>query len=71
MNSPGLQIKVKVSPLQTMKAYGDVNARVDIFAALRLGRGRVASPTLGHLCHGKDRYSFYRRLSESQDQSGD
>ena len=38
--------KVKVSPLQ---ATGDVDARVHIFTATALGRGRVASPTLGLL----------------------
>ena len=37
--------KVKLSPLQAMKAKGDVNARVHIY----IGRGRVVSPTLGSL----------------------
>ena len=46
-SAPGL--KVKLSPLQTMKAYGDVNARVNIHTATALGRGRVASPMVG-LC---------------------
>ena len=39
--------------------------------AKALGKGRVASPTLGCLYpRGKPRYSFYRRLSGPQDQSG-
>ena len=33
----GQKIKVKVSPLQAMKAHGDVNARVHIFTATALG----------------------------------
>ena len=50
---------------------GDVDARVHIFTDTALGRGRVASPTLGRLYpRGKPRYSFYRRLSGPQDQSG-
>ena len=50
---------------------GDVDARVHIYTALALGRDRVAIPTLGHLYpRGKPWYSFYRRLSEPQDQSG-
>ena len=44
--------KVKVSPLQAMKAHGDVDARVHIFTATALGRGRVASPTPGRLYPG-------------------
>ena len=32
-----------------MKDCGDVDASVHIFTATALGRGRVASPTLGHL----------------------
>ena len=32
-----------------MKVHGDVNARVHIFTATALGRGRVTSPTLGRL----------------------
>ena len=28
---------------------GDVDARVHIFRAMALGRGRMASPTLGHI----------------------
>ena len=40
---------VKVSPLQAMEAHGDVDARVHIFTAMALGRGRMASPTLGRL----------------------
>ena len=44
---------IKVSPLQAMKAHGDVDARVHIFTAKALGRGRVASPRLGHLYPGE------------------
>ena len=51
-----------------MKAYGDMDSRIHIFAAT--ARGRVANPTLGLFTYGKPRYSFYRRLSGSQDQSG-
>ena len=39
-------LKVKVSPLQTMK---DEDARVHIFSATALGRGRVVSTTLYRL----------------------
>ena len=46
---------------------GDVDARVHIYTVTALGRGRVASPTLGRLT---PRHSFYRRLSEPQEQSG-
>ena len=46
---------------------GDVDARVHIYTAMALGRGRVASPTLGHLY---PQCSFYRKLSGLQDQSG-
>ena len=50
---------------------GDVDARVHIYTATALGRGRVANPMLGHLySQGKPWYSFYRRLSGLQDQSG-
>ena len=39
--------------------------------ATALGRGRVASPTLGRLYPEESpRYSFYMRLSGPQDQSG-
>ena len=43
-----------------------------INTATALGRGRVASPTLGRLLPPEEspRYSFYRRLSGPQDQSG-
>ena len=48
-----------------------MDARVHIFTAMALGRGRVASPTLGRLYPQESpRYSFYRRLSEPLDQSG-
>ena len=30
---------------------GDVDARVHVFAAMALGRGRVTSPMLGYLYH--------------------
>ena len=36
--------KVKLSPLQTIKAHGG-DARVHIYRATALERGRVASPT--------------------------
>ena len=50
---------------------GDVNARVHIFTATALGRGRMASPALGRLYPGEiPRYSFYSRLSGPQGQSG-
>ena len=45
----------------------DVDARVHIYTATALGRGRVARPTLGNLYA---RYSFYSRLSGPQEQSG-
>ena len=41
-----------------------VDARVDIYTATTLGRGRVASPTLVRL------YPRERRLSEPQNRSG-
>ena len=48
------------------KATGDVVVRVDIYTATALGRGM-----LGRLYPGKrTRYSFYRRLSGPQDQTG-
>ena len=48
-----------------------MDARVHIFTAMALGRGRVASPTLGRLYPEESLwYSFYRRLSGPQDQSG-
>ena len=36
-----------------MKAHGDVDGRVHILKAMALGRGRVASPTLGTFTPGK------------------
>ena len=45
-----------------------MDARVHIFTATALGRGRVASPTLGRLY--PEESPFYRRLSGPQDQSG-
>ena len=61
---------VKVSLLQAMKAHGGYGCKgPHIHTAV--GRGRVARPTLGCLYHrGNPRYSFYRRLSGSQNQSG-
>ena len=56
-------IKVKISPLQAMKVTGDVDARVHIYTATAVGRGKVSGPRLGW-------YSFYRRLSGFQKQSG-
>ena len=44
-----MMMKVKVFPLQAMKAQGDVDARVHTFAANALRRGRVANPMLDHL----------------------
>ena len=42
----------------------DVDARVNIYTAMALGRGRVASPTLAAFTPGKSpRYSFYSWLS--------
>ena len=43
-----------------MKAHGDVDARVHIFAAKALGRGRVASPTLGSLYPGESPGPHFR-----------
>ena len=46
------------------------NARVHIYSATALGRGRMASAMLGRLYpRRKPRYSFYRRLGELQIQS--
>ena len=60
-----------VSSLQAMRAYGDMDARVHIFAATALRRGSVASPAFGRFYPLENpRYSFYRRLSEHQYQSG-
>ena len=36
-----------------MKAHGDVNAKVHIYTATALGRGRVADPKLGRLYPGE------------------
>ena len=53
-------------------AHGEYGCyRVHMCTATALGRGRVASPTIGRLYPGESpRCSFYRRLSGSQDQSG-
>ena len=64
-------LKVKVSPITGHGAPWGMWARVHIFTATALGRDRVASPTLGRLYPGEiPQYSFYRRLSGPQDQSG-
>ena len=48
-----------------------MDARVHIFTASALERGRVASPMLGHLYpRGKPPGTHFRRLSGPQDQSG-
>ena len=61
----------KVSPLKAWRPTGDVDARVHVFTATALWWGRVAIPTLGRLYPGEiPRYSFYRRLSGPQGQSG-
>ena len=44
-------VKIKVFPLQAMKTHGDVSSRFYTYTATALGRGRVASPTLGSLYH--------------------
>ena len=50
---------------------GDMDTRVHIYTATALGRGRVASPMLGHLYPGENlRYSLVRRLSGPQDEPG-
>ena len=69
---PASKVKIKVSPLQTMKAHGVCGCKGQhIYTATALGRGTVSSFTLGRLYpRGKPRYSFHRRLSEPQDQSG-
>ena len=53
-----------------MKAHGGCgckDAHTYVYTAMALGKGRVASPMLGHLY---PRYSFYSRLSGPQEQSG-
>ena len=65
---PMVYIKVKVSPLQAMKAHGGCGCKVP---HIPLWWGRMASPTLGRFTPEEiPRYSFYRRLSGPQDQSG-
>ena len=46
---------------------GCKGAHTFVYTATALGKGRVASPMLGHLY---PRYSFYSRLSGTQEQSG-
>ena len=54
-----------------MKAQGECGCKGPLYPAMALGRGRVASPMLGHLYPQESPwYSFYRRLSGPQDQSG-
>ena len=53
-----------------MKAHGGCGCKgvhTYVYTATALGKGRMASPTLGRLY---SRYSFYSRLSRPQDQSG-
>ena len=53
-----------------MKAHGGCGckgAHAFVYTATALGKGRVASPILGHLY---TRYSFYSRLSGPQEQCG-
>ena len=47
--SPFIHLKVKLSSLQITKAHEDVDERAPIFSTTAQRRGRVASPTLGHL----------------------
>ena len=54
-----------------MKAHGDVDARVHIYTATALGRGRWLVLRSAAFTPGESaRYSFYRRQSEPQYQSG-
>ena len=56
LNESRLIIKVKVSPIT-----GHAHARVHVYTARALGRGRVDSPTLGRLYpRESSRYSFCR-----------
>ena len=49
----------------------DVDARVYMYTAMTLRRGRVISPTLDRVYPLESpKYSFRKRLSEPQDQSG-
>ena len=53
-----------------MKAHGRCGCKgvhTYVYTAMALGKGRMASPTLGRLY---PRYSFYSRLSGPQEQSG-
>ena len=47
------KVNVKFSPLRPWRPMGDRDARVHIFAATALVRGRMAIPTLGYLYPGK------------------
>ena len=62
---------VKESPLQALKAHGDVDRRVLILAATALRRkGKVASPTLDRLYAGKAPVIILYVAEWPQDQSG-
>ena len=62
-------IHVKVSPLQAIEAHGDVNARIHTYTATALGRGKILR-SAAFIPGEIPSHSFYRRLSEHQDQSG-
>ena len=53
-----IKVKVKVSPVTGhRRSTGNLDARVHIYRATALGRGRVASPTLGRFyTRGKSPY---------------
>ena len=53
--------------MKARRGCGCKGAHTYVYTATALGKGRVASPTLGHLYL---RYSFYSRLSGPQEQSG-
>ena len=53
-----------------MKAHGDVDAMVHIFAATALGRGRVTSPSLGRLHPRKAPVLILQENEGPQNQSG-
>ena len=60
--------KIKVSPLQAMKAHGGCGCKgPHLYTAMALGRVMVAGTMVGRLYPW---YSFCRRLREPQDQSG-
>ena len=54
-----------------MRAHGGCGCKGPHIHSHGTGRGRVASPTIGRLYHRETpQYSFCRRLSGPQDQSG-